>query len=262
MYNLIQGDCLGQMDNLINHGIMVDMILTDPPYGTTACKWDSIIPFEPMWERINKLIKPNGCVALFGSEPFSSALRMSNKGNYRYDWYWVKTKPSLYQHAKNRPMKAVETISIFSKCSWGHESQLKENRMLYFPQGVISSGKKTVTKNYNAGRTVGERPNQIGKEYESFTGFPNDVLYYQNVTGKKCIHPTQKPIELLEYLIKTYTMEESSILDFTMGSGSTGVACTNTNRNFIGVELDQKYYNVAKSRLEEAEKNDKMRILS
>jgi site-specific DNA-methyltransferase (adenine-specific) len=229
------------------------MILTDPPYGTTACNWDSVIPFNLMWEKINNLYNNGSSCLLFGSEPFSTKLRCSNFNNYRYDIYWIKTKASLYQHAKNRPMKQLETISVFSPYKWGHISQVKD-RMNYYPQGIRSSGIKTVTKNYNAGRTVGERKNQIGKKYESFTGFPTDVLFFSNVIGKKAIHPTQKPVDLLEYLIKTYTNEGDTVLDFTMGSGSTGVACLNTNRNFIGIELDQKYYNIAKTRLQEAEK--------
>ena len=254
-YKLYQGDCLEIMDKLIEEGIKVDMILTDPPYGTTACRWDLVIPFEKMWDRLNRLIKPNGIIALFGSEPFSTRLRMSNFDNYRYDWYWKKTKPSLYQHAKNRPMRAIENVCVFSNSKWGHKSQLKDKRMEYNPQGISSVGIKTVTKNFNAGGVVGERPNQVGRKYEAFTGFPNDVLEFKSITGKKCLHPTQKPVALLEYLIKTYTDEGGLVLDFTMGSGSTGVACLNTNRKFIGIELDENYFNIAKNRIEEAENN-------
>ena len=245
IYNM---DCLKGMKYIDNKS--VDMILCDLPYGTTACKWDTIIPFEPLWERYNKIIKDNGIIALFGSEPFSTALRMSQFDLYRYDWYWVKSKAGLYQHAKNRPMKAIETISIFSKAKWGHVSQVK-NRMPYIPQGIKSSGIKIVTKNHNAGGTVGKRPNQIGKEYESFTGFPNDVLYYQNIIGKQAIHSTQKPVDLCEYLIKTYTNENELVLDNCMGSGTTAIACINTNRNYIGFELDKKYYEVANERIKQ-----------
>jgi site-specific DNA-methyltransferase (adenine-specific) len=174
-------------------------------------------------------------------------LRISNIKQFRYDWTWKK-QPTLFQHAKNRPMKAIETISVFSNSKWGHKSQVK-NRMNYYPQGVTSSGIKTVNKNYNAGGVVGERPNQIGKKYESFTGFPNDVLYYANVIGKKAIHPTQKPVPLMEYLVKTYTNEGDLVVDFTMGGGTTMVACKNLNRNGIGIELDQTYFNIAKERV-------------
>lgn len=255
-YKLYNDDCLEVMDKLIEEGIKFDAIITDPPFGATACRWDSVIPFEKMWERINKLIKLTGAVVLFGTEPFATKLRMSNFENYRYDWYWKKSKSSLYQHAKNRPMRAIENVCIFSKSKWGHKSQLKDKRMEYNPQGISSIGVKTVTKNFNAGGVVGERPNQIGKQYEAFTGFPTDVLEFKSITGKSCLHPTQKPVDLLEFLVKTYTNENDLVLDFTMGSGSTGVACLNTNRKFIGIELDEKYFNIAKDRIEELDKNN------
>lgn len=260
-YKLYNGDCLAVMDKLIEQGVKVDAVITDPPYGTTACKWDIVIPFDEMWNRLNKLIKPTGAIALFATEPFATKLRMSNLDNYRYDWYCIKTKPSLYQHAKNRPMRAVENACVFSKSKWGHKSQLKDKRMEYNPQGISSIGVKTVTKNFNAGGVVGERPNQIGKQYEAFTGFPNDVLEFKSITGKSCLHPTQKPVDLLEYLIRTYTNENDLVLDFTMGSGSTGVACINTNRKFIGVEINEKYFNIAKDRIEAATLSNKQKRL-
>ena len=260
-YKLYNGDCLAVMDKLIEQGVKVDAVITDPPYGTTACKWDIVIPFDEMWNRLNKLIKPTGAIALFATEPFATKLRMSNLDNYRYDWYCIKTKPSLYQHAKNRPMRAVENACVFSKSKWGHKSQLKDKRMEYNPQGISSIGVKTVTKNFNAGGVVGERPNQIGKQYEAFTGFPTDALEFKSITGKSCLHPTQKPVDLLEYLIRTYTNENDLVLDFTMGSGSTGVACINTNRKFIGVEINEKYFNIAKDRIEAAILSNKQKRL-
>lgn len=260
-YKLYNGDCLAVMDKLIEQGVKVDAVITDPPYGTTACKWDIVIPFDEMWNRLNKLIKPTGAITLFATEPFATKLRMSNLDNYRYDWYCIKTKPSLYQHAKNRPMRAVENACVFSKSKWGHKSQLKDKRMEYNPQGISSIGVKTVTKNFNAGGVVGERPNQIGKQYEAFTGFPNDVLEFKSITGKSCLHPTQKPVDLLEYLIRTYTNENDLVLDFTMGSGSTGVACINTNRKFIGVEINEKYFNIAKDRIEAATLSNRQKRL-
>lgn len=260
-YKLYNGDCLAVMDKLIEQGVKVDAVICDPPYGTTACKWDIVIPFDEMWNRLNKLIKPTGAIALFATEPFATKLRMSNLDNYRYDWYCIKTKPSLYQHAKNRPMRAVENACVFSKSKWGHKSQLKDKRMEYNPQGISSIGIKTVTKNFNAGGVVGERPNQIGKQYEAFTGFPTDVLEFKSITGKSCLHPTQKPVDLLEYLIRTYTNENDLVLDFTMGSGSTGVACINTNRKFIGVEINEKYFNIAKDRIEAAILTNKQKRL-
>lgn len=260
-YKLYNGDCLAVMDKLIEQGVKVDAVICDPPYGTTACKWDIVIPFDEMWNRLNKLIKPTGAIALFATEPFATKLRMSNLDNYRYDWYCIKTKPSLYQHAKNRPMRAVENACVFSKSKWGHKSQLKDKRMEYNPQGISSIGVKTVTKNFNAGRVVGERPNQIGKQYEAFTGFPTDVLEFKSITGKSCLHPTQKPVDLLEYLVKTYTNENDLVLDFTMGSGSTGVACVNTNRRFIGIELDAQYFNIANDRMKAAALSNRQKRL-
>ena len=248
--HLMLGDCLERMKDIPDGS--VDMVLCDLPYGTTDCKWDNIIPFEPLWKQYERIIKDNGVIALFGSEPFSTKIRMSNFKLYRYDWYWEKTKAGLYQHAKNRPMKAIETISVFSKAKWGHKSQVK-NRMPYNPQGIASAGNKIVTEGYHAGGVMGKRPNQVGKEYEAFTGFPKDVLKFANIWGKRVLHPTQKPVDLLEYLIKTYTNENETVLDNCMGSGSTGVACVNTNRKFIGIELDEKYFNIACERTRQAE---------
>src|SRR5574344_2609071 len=244
---LIHGDCLEKMKDIPDKSI--DMILCDLPFGTTDCEWDVVIPFEPLWEQYERIIKDNGVIALFGSEPFSTKLRMSNFKLYRYDWYWEKTKAGLYQHAKNRPMKAIETISVFSKAKWGHKSQVK-NRMPYNPQGIVSAGKKIVTEGYNAGGVLGKRPNQVGKEYEAVTGFPKDILKFANIWGKQVLHPTQKPVDLLEYLIKTYTNENETVLDNCMGSFSTAIACLNTKRNFIGIEKDAHYFQVGKERLE------------
>jgi len=209
-----------------------------------------------MWKRLNKLIKPNGAIVLFGSEPFSSALRMSNIKNYKYDWYWKKTKANGFQHSKNRPMRAIETVSVFSNAPMGHISQLKDRRMEYNPQGVIPSGKRKVTNSTHSGNTMGgidkksSRPNQIGIEYDSFTNFPNDILEYSNMK-KRGLHPTQKPVALMEYLIKTYTNENELVLDFTCGSGSTLVGCLNTNRRGIGIEKDNKYFKIVEDRINE-----------
>jgi DNA modification methylase len=258
---LYKGDCLEVM-KLIPDG-SIDAIITDPPYGTTACKWDSVIPFDKMWEQLNRIIKPNGAIVLFGSEPFSSALRMSNIKNYKYDWYWKKTKANGFQHSKNRPMRAIETVSVFSNAPMGHISQLKDRRMEYNPQGIIPSGKRKVTNSTHSGNTMGgidkksSRPNQIGIEYDSFTNFPNDVLEYSNME-KRGLHPTQKPLELMEYLISTYTNENETVLDFTMGSGTTGVACVNLNRNFIGIEQDANYFDIATDRISKEEKQLKI----
>ena len=250
---LMKGDCLERMKEIENGSI--DLILTDPPYGTTACKWDSIIPFEPMWEQLKRIIKPTGAIVLFGSEPFSSALRMSNIKNYKYDWTWKKSKPNGFQHSKNKPMKAIENVCVFSLAPMGHKSLLGSDRMEYNPQGIISKGITTVKECSHRGNTMGgdgvssSRPNQVGKEYEAFTNFPSDFLEYNNLTGKNAIHPTQKPVELMEYLIKTYTNEDETVLDFTAGSFTTGVACKNLNRKFIGIELDDHYFEIGKNRI-------------
>ena len=243
---LMKGDCLERMKEIPDGS--VDMILTDPPYGTTACKWDSIIPLELMWGELKRIIKPNGAIVMTASQPFTTILIHSNLKMFKYCWYWKKSKPNGWQHSKNRPMTAIEEVCVFSKSPTGHISQLGDRRMMYIPQGVSGAGVKTVKEVWH-GRSMGARPNQIGKQYEAQTGFPNNVLEYNNVTGKKAVHPTQKPVALMEYLIKTYTLEGETVLDFTMGSGSTGVACTNTNRKFIGIERDDKYFDISVKRI-------------
>ena len=250
MVQLINGDCLVEMKNIPDKSI--DMILCDLPYGTTACKLDNVIPFEPLWEQYNRIIRENGIIALFGSEPFSTKVRVSAFDMYKYDWYWKKKKSNGFQHAKNRPLMAIETISIFSKSPMGHKSLLGDKRMAYYPQGVTSKC-QAVVKDGKHGRILGARPNQVGRVYEAFTNFPNNVLEYDNLWGKKAIHPTQKPVELIEYLIKTYTNEGKLVLDNCIGIGTTAIACMNTNRNFIGFEMDSKYYEIANNRIKEHE---------
>lgn len=244
---LWQGDCLERMKDIPDGS--VDAIITDPPYGVTACKWDKIIPFEPMWEQLERIIKHNGAILLFGQEPFSSYLRMSNIKNYKYDWIWIKSKPNGWQHSKNKPMSKYEIISVFSLASMGHKSLLGDKRMEYNPQGVVTDPNIRKVSAKAHGKSMGARPNQVGREYVGQTGFPSNILEYSNVVGKSAIHPTQKPVALMEYLIKTYTKEGETVLDFAMGSGTTGVACKNLNRNFIGIELDETYFEIAKERI-------------
>ena len=227
----------------------VDAIITDPPYGTTACKWDSVIPFDLMWEQLNRIIKPNGAIVLFGTEPFSSHLRLSNIKMYKYDWMWAKNDATDAMNAKNKPMRKIEKISVFSK---GTTANGSKNKMNYFPQGLTEAKIKRQGNDYGAtgGSFKQFRPSH--KPYtQEFTGYPNDLLNFAK--DKEKLHPTQKPVELMEYLIKTYTNENETVLDFTMGSGSTGVACVNTNRNFIGIEMDDNYFNIAEKRIEEAQ---------
>jgi len=225
---LIQGDCLEVMKSIPSSSI--DAIITDPPYGTTACKWDSVIDFELMWEQLNRIIKPNGAIVLFGSEPFSSALRMSNIKNYKYDWIWKKSNVMGFLNAKRRPLKEVENIIVF-------------NSKIYNPQGL-----KINTKGKNR---RGKQTEVTGKykavNFSQYTNYPRTIQYFKNERG---LHPTQKPIELMEYLIQTYTNENETVLDFTMGSGSTMVACQNTNRKGIGIEQDSKYFKIAQDRVE------------
>jgi len=250
--NLYHGDCLEIMKDISDKSI--DMILCDLPYGMTACKWDTVIPFEPLWEQYERVIKDNGAIVLTASQPFTTKLIESNFKLFKYCWYWVKSKPNGWQHAKNKPMTKVEEVVVFSKAPMGHKSLLGDRRMSYNPQGVSDNGEVTIRENTH-GRTMGARPNQVGKTVKSMTGFPSNVLEYPNIVGKKAIHPTQKPVVLFKYLIKTYTNEGETVLDNCMGSGSTGVACVNTGRNFIGIELDETYFNIAKKRIEEAEKS-------
>ena len=237
-YQLYQGDCLEVMDKLIEAGVKVDCVITDPPYGTTACAWDQIIPFNEMWKRLSQLIKPDGAILLFGSEPFSSALRMSNLKQFKYDWVWNKKKPGNIMLAKHQPMKITEIISVFSK-----------NKHNYYPIMELRDKVKK-TRCYSVGDVMGGKVIDTSlKTYDK--KYPKNLLEFSNANQKGKVHPTQKPVALLEYLIKTYTNEGEVVLDFTMGSGSTGVAALNTNRKFIGIELENTYYEVAKQRIEE-----------
>jgi site-specific DNA-methyltransferase (adenine-specific) len=251
--NLVyQGDCLELMQQLDNES--VDMILCDLPYGTTACSWDSVIPFKPLWEQYERIIKFNGVICLFASQPFTTNLISSNFKMFKYCWYWVKKKPNGFQHAKNKPMTKIEEICVFSKAPMGHISLLGDRRMRYNPQGIISNGKKKITDKVH-GRMMGARPNQVGREYEAFTGFPHNVLEYPNMIGKSALHPTQKPVELCEYLIKTYTNEGDLILDNCIGSGTTAIASLNTNREFIGIEKELKYVQISNQRIQNILRN-------
>ena len=235
---LIQGDCIERMKGIPDNS--VDMVLVDPPYGTTACKWDIIIPFDLVWEQLNRIIKPNGAIVLFGSEPFSSALRMSNIKNFKYDWIWEKTKAGNFALCRKNPMKYHECISVFYyKFPTFNLFNLKP-----LDKPITNSRRK---KGANLGHCVDKGNYYQQKE----TGFHNSILRFSNKSGKGySFHPTQKPVALMEYLIKTYTNEGETVLDFTCGSGSTGVACVNTNRNFIGIENDEKYFEIAKNRIE------------
>ena len=247
--DLIHGDCLIEMQNIPDKSI--DMILCDLPYGTTACKWDVVIPFEPLWREYKRIIKDRGCIALFGSEPFSSYLRMSNIKDYKYDWVWNKTKAGNFIQAKNMPILLHETISIFSDGIVIHKGQSKK-RMNYYPQDTIAINEKWSRPRVYDSEHNYKRPSHKTDRIIKEKGFPNTVLFFNSVHNPP--HPTQKPVALLEYLIKTYTLENETVLDNCMGSGSTGVACINTNRNFIGIEKDPEYFKIAEKRIADAQK--------
>lgn len=247
MINLIKGDCLEVMKTIESGSI--DAIITDPPYGTIACKWDSVVPFEPMWKQLNRIIKPNGAIVLFGSEPFSSALRMSNIKNYKYDWVWDKVNAGNFVNAKRQPLRQNENISVFYK-----------KQCLYNPI-MVERHKKNIRHTKRKNGTGNIEVYGLSKNID-FNGsrkytYPKNILTYnkrsKELHPSKIVHPTQKPLALMEYLIKTYTNKNETVLDFTMGSGSTGVACVNTKRNFIGIEQDEKYFEIAEQRIKENE---------
>lgn len=243
-HKLYHGDCLKIMDKLIDENVLVDAIITDPPYGTTACKWDLVIPFDEMWLRLNKLIKPNGAIVLFGSEPFSSALRMSNIKNYKYDWVWDKKKGGNPLLSKIQPIKTFENILIFESTG---------KKVNYYP--IMEKRDKIKYRGKNKG-TISDLTGNSFTENKAYTHkYPKAILEISNASQAEKVHPTQKPVALMEYLIKTYTHENELVLDFTMGSGTTGVACENLNRTFIGIELDEKYFNIAKERIEKSSNN-------
>lgn len=215
----------------------VDMILCDLPYGTTQCKWDTIIPFEPLWEQYNRIIKDNGAIVLFGSEPFTSTLICSNLKHFKYNWIWQKNKTTGFLNAKKQPLNDNETISVFYK-----------KQCIYNPQMTIAD------KVYKRGFVNRHKSDCYGEEkdfvqVDSGYRYPKRIQYFNNNDTQNQLHPTQKPVELCKYLIKTYTNENNIVLDDCMGSGSTGVACMNTNRKFIGIELDNTYFETAKERI-------------
>ena len=237
-YELLNGDCLELMKNIPDKSI--DMILCDLPYGTTKCKWDIVIPFDKLWEQYNRIIKDKGAILLFGSEPFSSKMRISNLRMYKYDWIWKKTKAQGFLNSKKMPLKDYENICVFYK-----------RLPVYNPQGIIYGNFQNDRKSkYNKGEDIYGKEKEFGISHMS--NFPKQIIEFSNPSGKGQLHPTQKPVELLEYLIKTYTKENDLVLDNCMGSGSTGVACKNLNRNFIGIELDENYFNIAKERIDKS----------
>ena len=256
---LYKGDCLELMKNIPDES--VDLILTDLPYGTTACEWDTVIPFEPLWGQYNRIIKDNGVIVLFGSQPFTSKLILSNIKMFREELVWLKNKSGSGLNAKQKHIKVHENILVFSK----------NGKFTYNPQKWLVDKKEFLTqrKTFNEVEVGNNIYSKMIKKRKTDDGTrnpisivscripftPSKTKIYEDKTVDLRVHPTQKPVALLEYLIKTYSNDGETVLDSCMGSGSTGVACVNTNRNFIGIELDDGYFNIAKKRIEEVQKN-------
>jgi len=240
------GECLERMQEIETGS--VDMVMADLPYGTTACKWDTVIPFAPLWEQYRRVCKKNAAIVLTASQPFTSALVMSNTKDFKYCWVWKKSKGSNFPHAPNMPLKITEDVVVFSGGVVGHESQAGQRRMPYNPQG-IREGSTVVRQNKNSSELRYHRDSQTNHTtgYKcKAEGYPTVLLDFKS--EGKTVHPTQKPVALMEYLIRTYTNEGETVLDNTMGSGTTGVACINTGRNFIGIERDPEYFKIAQDR--------------
>jgi site-specific DNA-methyltransferase (adenine-specific) len=240
---LYNGDCLEEMKKIEHES--VDMVLTDPPYGTTACKWDTVIDLDKMWEQLKRIIKPNGAIVMTASQPFTTTLISSNMKIFKYCWVWEKNLKTGNLNARRMPMGGHEDVVVFCKKSPTYNPQ-KRQRTTELPSGNKKNSKTTV----------------YGSQQEYYINNQSDKISPDTVIkGIKCVHnssgklhPTQKPVALMEYLIKTYTNENETVVDFTMGSGTTGVACVNTNRNFIGIELDEEYFKIAQERIQKAQK--------
>ena len=244
-----QGDCLELMKEIDDKSI--DMILCDLPYGTTECKWDCDIDLNRLWINYKRIIKDEGVIVLFGNGLFSYKLVNNVMDIFKYKYVWIKTNSTLFVHAKNRPLVKHEDILVFSKSSMGHKSLLKERRMPYNPQGLVPYNKKIKKGKGRFGTVIGNRPSHKDEVLREFTNYPCDVLEYPENIGDK-IHTCQKPLELCEFLIKTYTNKEDIVLDNCIGSGTTAIACINTKRDYIGIELSEEYCKIANKRIQEA----------
>lgn len=234
---LVFGDCLERMKEIPDGS--VDMVLADPPYGTTACKWDSVIPLGPMWEQLKRIIKPNGAIVMTASQPFTTILISSNIGSYHHSWVWNKRFAANYPQAKRQPLRVHEDIVVFGKTP------------IYIP--MMEKRDKPIKKGKNSGAEMYGGVSGLGREdyknkiYDE--KYPTTIIEFNIRADGRKLHPTQKPVALMEYLVKTYTNEGETVLDFTMGSGTTGVACKNLNRKFIGIEMDEGYFNTTKDRI-------------
>jgi site-specific DNA-methyltransferase (adenine-specific) len=247
--DLMLGDCLEMMSEIEDGS--VDLVLTDPPYGTTACAWDSIIPLPEMWALLRRVLKPAGAAVFTASQPFTSVLATSNLDWFKYCWVWEKSRATGHVHARNKPMKKHEDVLVFSSGTTVHASQ-SASRMTYSPQGLVKKAVPTIRKSGGTSNAVmGARPSHKDALQE-FEGYPHSVLRF--ASESKTVHPTQKPVALMEYLIRTYTNEGEVVLDFTMGSGTTGVAALQAGRRFIGIEQDEDYFDIAEARIMAAKK--------
>lgn len=254
---LYKGDCLEVMKKIPDK--KVDCIICDLPYGSTASTWDKVINSKKLWEQYNRILKDNGTTILFANGLFTPRVILSNLKDYKYRWVWVKKNSTNFVHAKNRPMTKTEDIIVFSKGAMGHKSQLGDRRMTYNPQGLIPVNKIRKGGKSNFTNTLaGKRPSHKDEFLVEFTNYPEDILMqFPELSPSKKLHTNEKPVSLLEYLIKTYTNENEIVLDNCMGSGSTGVACINTNRKFIGIEKEEKYFNIAEKRIRGVDENNK-----
>lgn len=249
MVELKCGDCLNIMCSIPDKSI--DLILCDLPYGTTALSWDKVLDFNILWREYERIIKDDGIIALFSLEPFTSLLITSNIKMYRYSWIWKKDTATGHLNANYKPLNTTEDICVFSR---GTVGSLSKKPIRYYPIGLVEVNKQKrnnpnstwrKNKGYNS---MNNKLNSNEPFVQKFTGYPNNILEFKR--DKEKLHPTQKPVELLEYLIKTYTKEGETVLDNCMGSGSTGVACVHTKRKFIGIELNEKYFDIAKKRID------------
>ena len=251
-YLLFHSDCFEAIKLLDDINVKVDAVIADPPYGITACKWDKKIPFPRMWEALNNVVRDdNSPILIFGHQPFTSELVHSNIKNYKWMWYYKKRIASNFASAKYQPMRHIEEIAVFTR---------KGKRATFYPirQPRAESGKKRLKTPYfatnNNNETMGNiQKNQNEVVYDKEMKYPENIQEFNNrARGAQGLHPTQKPIELMEYLIKSHTQEGDTVLDFTMGSGTTGVACMNLKRRFIGMETEKKYYDIAVERIKGA----------
>ncbi len=251
------GDCLELMKD-IDDGC-IDMVLCDLPYGTTACEWDILIPFEALWRQYKRILSPVGSIVLFSSGMFTTQLLCSNPEMYKYKYVWVKNNTTNFVHAKNRPMTSHEDILVFSNAPMGHTSLLGEKRMVYNPQGLKKKRKTTNGKKEKKMNIVGLRPSHVDRVSSTHTNYPTDVLWgFPEPTPHEKVHTSQKSLELCEYLVKTYTNEGDLVLDNCAGSGTTGLACIKAKRKFILMELEKKYVDIARERIEKYQKQENL----